>query len=149
MGISLFINARTDVYIHGNEFEIAEAKLEETIKRGLAYKNAGADCFYPIVMRREQDIKKTVEQLQMPVNILTIPGIPDLNILNQIGVARVSLGPSFLKIAIKAMKELAIKLSKFEGLSEITENEITSDYLKNLVAQKKIHYDGTNSNYSV
>jgi 2-methylisocitrate lyase-like PEP mutase family enzyme len=133
LGISLFINARTDVYIHGNEFETAEAKLEETLKRGLAYKNAGADCFYPIVMRQEQDIKKTVEQLQMPINILTIPGIPELNTLNEMGVARVSLGPSFLKIAIKAMKDLAVKLNNLEGLSEITGNEITSDYLKNLV----------------
>ena len=74
-----------------------------------------------------------VEQLQMPVNVITIPGIPELNILNEIGVARVSLGPSFLKIAIKAMKNLAMKLQNFEGLSDITENEITSAYVKDLV----------------
>lgn len=133
MGISLFINARTDVYIHEKEFETAESKLEETIKRGLAYKNAGANCFYPIVMRQEHDIKKTIEQLQMPVNILTLPGVPELNTLNEMGLARVSLGPSFLKIAIRAMKDTAVKLKNFEGLSEITGNEITSDYLKNLV----------------
>ncbi|MEO6883841.1 MAG: isocitrate lyase/phosphoenolpyruvate mutase family protein [Bacteroidia bacterium] len=133
MGISLFINARTDVYIHGQEFETAEAKLEEVLKRGLAYKSAGADCFYPIVMRQEQDIKKTVEQLQMPINILAIQGVPELKTLNEMGVARVSLGPGFLKIAIKAMKDLAIKLKNYEGLSDITSNEITSDYLKNLV----------------
>lgn len=133
MGISLFINARSDVYIHGNKFETAEAKLEETLKRGLAYKNAGADCFYPIVMLNEHDIKKTVQELQIPINILTIPGIPELSILNEIGVARVSLGPSFLKIAIKAMKDIAEKLNNLEGLSEITANEVTSDYLKSLV----------------
>jgi hypothetical protein len=44
-----------------------------------------------------------------------------------------SLGPSFLKIAIKAMKNLAVKLQNFEGLSDITENEITSGYVKDLV----------------
>lgn len=133
MGISLFINTRTDVYIHGQEFETAESKLEETIKRGLAYKDAGTDCFYPIVMRQEYAIKKTVEELQMPVNILTLPGIPELSKLNEMGVARVSLGPSFLKIAIREMKNLAVKLKDFEGLSEITGNEITNDYLKSLV----------------
>ena len=106
MGISLFINARADVYIHGQEFETPEAKLEETIKRGLAYKDAGADCFYPIVMRQEHDIRKTIEQLQMPVNILTLPGIPELSALSEMGLARVSLGPSLLKIAIRAMKDL-------------------------------------------
>ena len=133
MGVSLFINARADVYIHGGEFKTAESKLEETLKRGLAYKNAGADCFYPIVMREENDIKKTVEELQMPINILTIPGIPELKILDELGVARVSLGPSFLKIAMRSMKDLAIKLKNLEGLSEITGNDITNDYLKSLV----------------
>lgn len=133
MGIPLFINARTDVYIHGKDFETAESKLEETIKRGLAYKSAGADCFYPIVMRQEQDIKATVEQLQMPVNILTLPGVPELNTLRKIGVTRVSLGPSFLKIAVRAMKDMAVKLKTFEGLAEITGNEVSSDYLKSLV----------------
>ena len=133
MGISLFINARTDVYIHGQEFKTPESKLEETIKRGLAYKNAGADCFYPITVCLEQDIQKIVEELKIPVNILTITGIPELKRLQEIGVARVSLGPSFLKIAIRAMKDMAEKLKNLEGLSEIIGNEIASDYLKNLV----------------
>lgn len=133
IGVSLFINARTDIYIHGDAFKTPEAKLEETLKRGLAYKNAGADCFYPIVMRDEKHIRETVKQLQMPINILTLPGIPELNTLKEIGVARVSLGPSFLKIAIKAMKDLALNLKNYEGLSAITENEVTSDYLKSLV----------------
>ena len=136
LGVSLFVNARADVYIHGKEFETPESKLEETIKRGLAYKNAGADCFYPMIMRQEHDIRKMVEQLQMPVNILTLPGIPELNTLREIGVARVSLGPSFLKIAIEAMKDMAEQLKNYEGLEEITGNEITSDYLKGLVSRK-------------
>ncbi len=136
MGISLFINARTDVYIHGDHFKTAEDKLNETLKRGIAYKNAGADCFFPIAIRLEEHIKQVVNQLQMPVNVLALPGIPELNILKEIGVKRVSLGPAFLKIAIKAMKDLAIKLKTAEGLLDITSNEITSDYLKDLVNKK-------------
>ncbi|MFI5188102.1 MAG: isocitrate lyase/phosphoenolpyruvate mutase family protein, partial [Chitinophagales bacterium] len=89
MGIPLFINARSDVYIRGKGFDTPESKLEETLKRGSAYKNAGADCFYPITMNSEEDIKKTVEQLQMPVNVLVMDGIPTLNILKEMGVARV------------------------------------------------------------
>jgi 2-methylisocitrate lyase-like PEP mutase family enzyme len=133
MGISLFINARADVYLRGKSFDTPESKFEEALKRGRAYKVAGADCFYPIGMTTKEDIKGAVDQLQMPVNVITIPGIPELSVLNDIGVARVSLGPSFLKIAIKAMKNLAIKLQDFVGLSDITENEITSVYLKDLV----------------
>ena len=137
MGVSLFINTRTDVYIHGEVFNTPELKLEETLKRGQAYKNAGADCFFPIAIRKEEDIKKVVDQLNMPINILTLPGVPELHILKEIGVARVSLGPAFLKIAIKSMKEMALKLKSLEGLSEITGNEITSDYLKDLASKNK------------
>ncbi len=133
VGVPLFINARADVYLRGKNFDSPESKLEEALKRGRAYKAAGADCFYPIAMTRQEDIKRMVEELQMPVNVITIPGIPELNILNEIGVARVSLGPSFLKIALKAMKNLALKLQNFEGLSDITGNEITSSYVKDLV----------------
>ena len=133
LGVALFINARADVYLRGKDFDTPESKFEEALKRGRAYKAAGADSFYPIAITRQEDIKRMVEQLQIPLNVLTIPGIPELSVLNEIGVARVSLGPSFLKIAIKAMKNLALKLQQFEGLSDIAENDITSAYVKDLV----------------
>ena len=132
IGVPLFINARTDVYLRG-DFSTAVLKFDEMIKRGLAYKEAGADCFFPIALRQKEDIQSAVTELNMPINILTIPGIPDLKTLSSMGVARVSLGPSLLKIAIKEMKKLALELKDYRGLSAITENEITSDYLKNLV----------------
>jgi len=133
MGIPLFINARTDVYLREKIFTTPVAQFEEVIKRGLAYKDAGADCFYPIALQQEADIKELIVRLKLPINIITIPGIPGLKTLSDLGVARVSLGPSFFKIAIRAMKDLAIQLKESEGLSSITGNEITSAYLKDLV----------------
>ena len=133
MGTPLFINARTDVLLQGDKFPTAESKLAEIIARGEAYKDAGADCFFPIVMKNQSEIKVVVAKLKMPVNILAIPGIPALKTLHEIGVARVSLGPSFLKTALQAMKQLAIQLKELNGLDSITQNEISSDYLKELV----------------
>jgi 2-methylisocitrate lyase-like PEP mutase family enzyme len=133
MGVSLFINARTDVYVRGKGFDSPEFKLEETLKRGSVYKSAGADCFYPITLNRKEDIKTIVEQLKMPVNVLVLEGIPALSVLGDIGVARVSLGPGFLKIAVQAMRNLAIKLQSGEGTTDIIQNEVTSAYLKDLV----------------
>lgn len=69
----------------------------------------------------------------MPVNILALPGIPDIKTLKEIGVARLSLGPGYLKIAIQAMKTLAEKLRQQEGLDSVLGNNITSDYLKTLI----------------
>lgn len=132
-GIRLFINARTDIFIRGNQFTTPESKLEETLRRGAAYKSAGADGFFPIAMKETHHIKKVVGSLRMPVNISLIPGAPKLDQLAEMGVARVSLGPGFLKIAMKALKETASKLLALEGENEIKENEITTLYLKNLV----------------
>ncbi|MEP6681955.1 MAG: isocitrate lyase/phosphoenolpyruvate mutase family protein [Parafilimonas sp.] len=135
MNVPLFINARTDCFVHDKIFDSPQSRLDETIKRGIAYKAAGADCFYPILFNNENEIRAIVQQVKMPVNVITIPGIPELKVLQEIGVARVSLGPSFLKYAIKAMKDLAIQLQNYDGLTAITGNDITSDYLKHLVSE--------------
>ena len=131
--VPLFINARTDTYVHEKNFASPQEQLEETIRRGRDYKEAGADCFYPILLHNEQHIKTIVEAVKMPVNILMMPGVPGLSALEQMGVARMSLGPGFFKYAVKAMHELAIKLQKNEGLEDVTSNTITSEYLKRLV----------------
>ncbi len=120
MDMPLFINARTDCFIHEKNFDSPQSRLAEIIRRGLAYKAAGADCFYPILIHKEDEIKAIVEQVELPVNVVITPGIPELDLLQEMGVARVSLGPSFLKYAIKSMKDLAIKLQNHQGLTDIT-----------------------------
>lgn len=136
MGIPLFINARTDVYLYSGKSATDEEKLNDTIKRGIAYKDAGADGFFPIILTKEEEIKEIIARVNLPLNISALPGIPALKTLDKLGVARLSLGPSFLRIAIRAMKDLAIQLKDYEGLSVITGNEVTSEYLKNLVTKK-------------
>lgn len=131
--IPFFINARTDVMIHGKLFSGEEAKFEEIIKRGLAYKEAGAGCFYPILMKNPEDLKRLVKTIDFPINVLTFPGIPPLKKLEELGIARVSLGPNYLKLALKTMKDMALKLKDYEGLNEIINNDVTSDYVKGLV----------------
>lgn len=134
-GSNLFINARTDVFIKQNHL-IEEEKLAEAIERGKAYKAAGAHGFYPIFLKEKVSIKRVIEEVALPVNILMLPGIPDFRGLKEIGVARISLGPGFLKYAINSMKNIAEKLLHYEGMDEITGNAITTDYLKNLISKK-------------
>jgi len=132
-GMSLFVNARTDVVLNPKLFTTEESRIEEIIKRGKAYKDAGADCFFPIALKDKSQIEALIAVIEMPVNLIAIPGIPPLDELERIGVARLSLGPSFLKIAIKSMKDLATQLKDFDGLKAILENDVTTDYLKRLV----------------
>jgi 2-methylisocitrate lyase-like PEP mutase family enzyme len=135
MGSALFINARTDIFIKDSSLS-KEEKLSEAIKRGKAYKEAGADCFYPIFLKDEESIKTIIKEVSLPVNILMVQGIPDFATLKELGLARISLGPGFLKAAINSMKHIAENLLHFEGMNEVTTNPVTSDYLKNLISKK-------------
>ncbi len=136
IGSSLFINARTDVYIKANHLS-SEEKLSEAIKRGKTYKDAGADCFYPIFIKERESIAANIKEVSLPVNILLLSGIPDFATLKEIGLTRLSLGPGFLKTAINSMKNIAEKLLNFEGINDITDNPITTDYFKNLISKNK------------
>lgn len=135
MGSSLFINARTDVFIKGNNLS-KEEKISEAIERGKLYKDAGADCFYPIFLKEKESIQTVIKEVSLPVNILILPGIPDFSTLKEIGVARISLGPGLLKYAVNSLKNIAQKLLDHEGMEEITTNPVTTDYLNQLISKK-------------
>jgi 2-methylisocitrate lyase-like PEP mutase family enzyme len=135
-GSSLFINARSDVYLRSANLS-EEEKLSETIARGKAYGDAGADGFYPIILKEKGAIENIIKEVGLPVNIILIPGIPDFETLKKMGLARLSLGPGFLKTAINAMKNVAEKLLAYEGMNEVTNNPVTSDYLNDLISKKK------------
>jgi len=134
-GIPLVINARTDTYIHGHLFANPTVQLQETIHRGNAYQESGADCFFPILIKDENAIKSIVEQVKLPVNIMAIAGIPSFEKLTAAGVKRISLGSSFLKIAIQAMRQEALLLKEYAGQDFIDNNTITSAYLESLIAK--------------
>lgn len=135
---SLFINARADVYLQPGGLS-EERKLSETILRGKAYRDAGADGFYPIILKEKESIERIIKEVGLPVNILLLPGIPDFETLKNMGLARVSLGPGFLKIAINAMKNIAGKLLDYDGMEEIITNPVTSGYLNELISRKTVN----------
>jgi 2-methylisocitrate lyase-like PEP mutase family enzyme len=80
----LVLNARVDVHLRGGE-------TAEALERAAAYRDAGADCLYPIGVADEEVISRFVD-LGVPVNVLLRPGAPSIGRLAALGVARVSLG---------------------------------------------------------
>jgi 2-methylisocitrate lyase-like PEP mutase family enzyme len=83
-GADVVLNARIDVHIRGGS-------TEEALARARAYREAGADCLYPIGVADEATIAAFVET-GAPVNILLRPGAPPIARLAELGVARISLG---------------------------------------------------------
>lgn len=97
-GVPIVINARIDVFLPKNRVPESE-RLAETIRRGLRYREAGADCLYPIGVGGRDDLATLVAELPGPINGNTGAQLP-LATLRDLGVARVSYGPRFYNAAL-------------------------------------------------
>ena len=97
-GVPLVLNARVDTFLPGSAVPEPE-RVAETVRRGRLYRDAGADCLYPIGVRRRDDLARLVDELPGPVNGNTGEEL-DLATLRELGVARVSYGPSFYRRAL-------------------------------------------------
>lgn len=97
-GVPIVINARVDVHLPTSG--IAEAdRLGETVRRGRRYREAGADCIYPIGVGRKADLATLVGELPGPINGNTSEEL-NLATLRELGIARVSYGPRFYRAAM-------------------------------------------------
>src|SRR5215475_1517878 len=73
-GVLLVLNARTDVYLA--EVGPAEKRYDETIRRLVAFRDAGADCLFVPGIRDLETIRRMVLDAKCPLNILGGPGSP-------------------------------------------------------------------------
>ncbi len=90
LDVPLVINARTDALLvpKGDK----TARLKEAIARGNAYREAGADCVFPVGAIDAQTISEIVRNVGCPVNILATNDVPPVTELKRLGVRRVSVG---------------------------------------------------------
>lgn len=96
-GTKLVLTARAENYIRGNP------DLADTIKRLQAYQEAGADVLYAPGLHAASDIRSVVASVDRPVNVLTVPGLPPVTELAELGVARISVGGAFSQVAMAAL----------------------------------------------
>ncbi len=114
MGFHLVINARTDSFYTSSCSALE--KLNESIKRGNKYREAGADCIFVQPVWDRETISTLVKEINAPVNILSNPGNaaglpPTVSELQDLGVARLSMGSAMLKATLALMKKIANELS--------------------------------------
>jgi 2-methylisocitrate lyase-like PEP mutase family enzyme len=131
-GVSIVINARTDIFL----FKKDENAAERAIERIKAYKKAGADCAYPILINNYEDIKRVVQAVEMPVNVNLLKPIADLEQLKKIGVARVSVGPQFLNHVLSYMKQLAEELKQLNTTTFFDRQLLSREFMNRLVEEK-------------
>ncbi|MFC5663089.1 isocitrate lyase/phosphoenolpyruvate mutase family protein [Kitasatospora misakiensis] len=105
-GVPLFVNGRTDLFLHGGAGSPAEL-LDEAITRLRAYVEAGADGVFAPGVSDPAAIAALVAGVPAPLNVLAGPGSPSVPELAKLGVARISLGPGLAKAAYAAVRRAA------------------------------------------
>lgn len=102
----LVVTARAESFFRG------VGDLDDTIARLQAYAAAGADVVYaPGISTRDQ-IRAVVEAVDVPVNVLTVPGTPPVAELAELGVRRISVGGAFAFDAYAALADAAAELRR-------------------------------------
>jgi 2-methylisocitrate lyase-like PEP mutase family enzyme len=102
--VHFVLTARAENFLHGR------ADIEDTIARLQAYERAGADVLYAPGLSQADDIRRVVESVDHPVNVLARPGAPSVAELGVLGVSRISVGGAFAFNALGALVEAAQEL---------------------------------------
>ncbi len=135
MKFPLVINARTDALRYGEGSE--EARFSEGIARANKYRDAGADCVYPMGLVDAGSISRFVKQVDhFPVNVMIRKGLPPIEQLQKLGVARVSFGPGASYAAMGLLKRISREIMEKGTYESILGGAITFDELNSLAIPK-------------
>ena len=100
-GVDLFLNARVDVHLR--QIGDPDSRLDEALRRGRLYLEAGADSVYPIFVNDDATLAPLIA-LGAPVNVLFRPDGPSLDHLETLGVRRVTFGGHIQEAAMKSIE---------------------------------------------
>jgi 2-methylisocitrate lyase-like PEP mutase family enzyme len=93
----LVLTARAENHLYGAD------DLDDTITRLRTYRGAGADVVYAPGLATVDDIRRVVDEVGCPVNVLARPNGPTIAELASIGVRRVSTGGALAFAAYGAL----------------------------------------------
>ena len=134
LGSEFFLNARIDAF-HVIPEDPKKA-LDEAIRRGNAYAEAGGDCIFYLFLHSAEIIGRIAKEVKAPISILAGPQSPSVSELQDLGVARVSYGSGFLKAAITGAKRLAQEILQ-KGTCNLLKEGMQTPEITALVARRK------------
>ena len=100
----LVLTARAENHLHGDD------DLDDTIARLGAYRDAGADVVYAPGLADVDSIRRVVQEVGVPVNVLALPSGPSVQELEAAGIRRVSTGGALARYAYGALLTAASEL---------------------------------------
>jgi 2-methylisocitrate lyase-like PEP mutase family enzyme len=134
LGSEFFLNARVDAF-HVWPDDPKKA-LDEAIRRGNAYAEAGGDCIFYLFLHSAEIIGSLAKEVKAPISILAGPQSPSVSELQDLGVARVSYGSGFLKASITGAKRLAHEILE-KGTCDLLRDGMQTPEITALVPRRK------------
>jgi len=117
------LTARAENHLYGVD------DLDDTIARLCAYRDAGADVLYAPGLVDGEQIRRLVERVGAPVNVLALRQGPSIPNLAALGVRRVSTGGGLARAAYGALMAAARELQT-AGTSSYLDSAIPSRELE-------------------
>jgi 2-methylisocitrate lyase-like PEP mutase family enzyme len=101
----VFLNARTDT------FWLGDHDRAETLRRARAFADAGADGIFVPGIADDADVRAVLEAVELPLNVLYLPGRTEYPRLARLGVHRVSTGSLLFRKALQATVTAALAVA--------------------------------------
>ncbi len=89
---SVFINARTDVYLR--QLVEPEQRVATCIERAACYAQAGAHGFFVPGLLQADEVTAVTADIELPLNVMDTDSQPDLCQWRKLEVSRISMGPA-------------------------------------------------------
>ena len=96
------------------------ADIDVVIERLLAFREAGAEVLYAPGLTDLVDIRRAVEEVDAPLNVLLMPGGPGIAELATVGVRRISTGSRLSSVAYGALVAAATSLLQEGQITQIS-----------------------------
>ncbi len=134
-GVPFVLNARTDIFLYG--IGPAETRLERAIDRLNAYHAAGAPSLFAPGVKDQETIAQLALGVAGPLNILATVGTPPIAELQQLGVARVSVGSGPMRATLGFLGRMARQLREEGVFTLMTEGTLPYPDANRLVQPKR------------
>jgi 2-methylisocitrate lyase-like PEP mutase family enzyme len=134
VGVPFVLNARTDIFLNG--IGPAETRLERAIDRLNTYHAAGAPSLFAPGVKDTETIAQLARGVAGPLNILATVGTPPVAELQQLGVARVSVGSGPMRATLGLLGRMARQLREDGVFTLMTEGALPYADANRLVQPK-------------
>jgi len=133
LGVDLFVNARTDVYLR--QLAPAATRVAETLARAKRYVEAGADSIFVPGVTAVDEIR-ALAAIDRPLAVMARPTLPPASELAKLGVRRLSAGSGIAEAAWGRAAKLATDFLCDGKSDPLSEGAMAYGEINKLVARR-------------